>query len=187
MKSSLTILRRINLGLLCMCSLTLMVGSIKALPNAWSRPTKSLDAPLSYTVKVVSKQYGNVAETRAIASGAMDDFSWKTQPPTGAALVDLRCPHIDSLPLNANYEMLQQIKVRLAPVIGLNNMVSIQLSFSAHTPQGSYAHQLEKGVEIYCPVDHAHQEVVRFEMPLNGQLKKIVLADGTVIIVKVKQ
>ncbi len=185
MKSSLAIPTQAILRFLFLC-LLILVASIKVLPKAWSHQEKSLDAPLRYTVKVMSKQYGNVSETRAIASGEVDDFTWNRQPPISTAPVDARCPHIQNLPLDANHTMLQQIKVRLAPVVSLNKLASIQMSFSAHTPQGSYLHKLDNGTEINCPVDRAHQEIKRFDIPLNGKPRKIALTDGTNIIVSVK-
>ncbi len=185
MKSPLAISLQVILRSLYLC-LPLLLLSIKWLPNAWSHQEKSLDAPLHYTVKVMSKQYGNVSETRAIASGEVDDFTWNRQPPISSGPVDARCPRIESLPLDANHTMLRQIKVRLAPVVNLNKMASIQMSFSAHTPQGSYLHKLNNGREINCPIDRAHQEIKRFDIPLNGKPRKIVLADGTNILVSVK-
>ncbi|BBE09560.1 Uncharacterized protein MCB1EB_1399 [Mycoavidus cysteinexigens] len=144
---------------------------------------KSLDAPIHYTVKVVSKLYGNAQETRLIASGEVDDFTWKTVPPAGAVPIDRQCPDWENVPRDSEHAMLRQTKVRLAPIVGQDGVATIQLSFRAHAPQGTYLYKKKSGQKVRCPKDRVHHQIVRFTLPTNGVSKTIKLTDGTILTV----
>ncbi len=145
---------------------------------------KSLDAPIHYTVKVVSKLYGNSQETRLIASGEVDDFTWKTVPPTGAVPIDRQCSNWENMPRDSEHAMLRQTKVRLAPIVGHDGVATIQLGFRAHAPQGTYIETKKNGQKVRCPKDRMHHQIVRFTLPTNGGFKTIKLTDGTILMVR---
>ncbi|WP_258029548.1 DUF6013 family protein, partial [Burkholderia pseudomallei] len=70
------------------------------------------DGQLQYTVKVDSKQFGTMPETRKIRSGATDAYNWKSVPPSGAVPMPDAFPNADTLPRPANRAMLRQAQVR---------------------------------------------------------------------------
>lgn len=149
---------------------------------AYAEGPKPLDAALSYTVQVVSPIYGNSAETRSIASGESDDYTWKTVPPKGAVPVDPRCPGADTLPLDANHAMHRQTQVRVAPSVNAKGVARVQLSFQGHAP-GPMRTVRVGGASLQCPVDIDHHQILRFTMTLDGEPKTLHLQDGTTITV----
>jgi len=140
------------------------------------------DGPIRYTVKVVSKQFGNAQETRTLRSGETDDFTWRTTPPHGAVPTPDGCPDYASLPLDTNGAMVRQTQVRLAPIVASNGTANVQLSFRAQAPRGTHA-VTSGGKSLTCPDVVQHTQVIRFSMPTNGAAKTVKLADGTQITI----
>ncbi|WP_321868172.1 DUF6013 family protein [Paraburkholderia tropica] len=157
-----------------------------ALPAFATTPIKvtskaAPDGPIRYTVKVTSKLYGNSQETRTLRSGDTDDFTWRTQPPGGAAPVAQSCPDYGSLPLDANGAMVRQTQVRLAPIVAADGTANVQVSFRAQAPRGKPA----SGGS--CPEVVAHSEVLHFSMPTNGTVKTVTLSDGTQLAISAQR
>lgn len=140
------------------------------------------DGPIRYTVKVVSKRFGNAQETRTLRSGETDDFTWRTTPPGGAVPAPDGCPDLASLPLDANGAMIRQTQVRLAPIVASNGTANVQLSFRAQAPRGTHD-VTSGGKSLKCPDVAQHTQIVRFSMPTTGAAKTVKLADGTQITV----
>lgn len=140
------------------------------------------DGPIRYTVKVVSRQFGNAQQTRTLRSGETDDFTWRTTPPGGAVATPDGCPDVASLPLDANGAMVRQTQVRLAPIVASNGTANVQLSFRAQAPHGTHT-VTSGGKSLTCPAVTQHTEVVRFSMPTSGAAKTVKLTDGTQITV----
>ncbi|HTH61565.1 MAG TPA: DUF6013 family protein [Paraburkholderia sp.] len=140
------------------------------------------DGPIRYTVKVMSKQFGDAQQTRTLRSGETDDFTWRTTPPGGAVPTPEGCPDMASLPLDANGAMVRQTQVRLAPIVASNGTANVQLSFRAQAPRGTQT-VTSGGKSLTCPAVVQHAEVVRFSMPTSGAAKTVKLADGTQITI----
>jgi hypothetical protein len=140
------------------------------------------DGPIKYTVKVVSKQYGNSQETRTIRTGQTDDFTWKTVPPGGAVAATDQCPNYSSLPLDANGAMLRQTQIRFAPVVAQDGTATVQLSVLAQAPHGTVAVDAG-GKKVQCPNVASLTQIVRFTMPTNGSVKTLKLSDGSEVSV----
>ncbi|HEY1609189.1 MAG TPA: DUF6013 family protein [Paraburkholderia sp.] len=140
------------------------------------------DGPIRYTVKVVSRQFGNAQETRTLRSGETDDFTWRTTPPGGAVPTPDGCPDMASLPLDANGAMIRQTQVRLAPIVASNGTANVQLSFRAQAPRGTHS-VTSGGKSLSCPQVTQHSQVIRFSMPTTGAAKTVKLADGTQITI----
>lgn len=138
------------------------------------------DGPIRYTVKVMSKQYGDAQQTRTLRSGETDDFTWRTTPPGGAVATPDGCPDVASLPLDANGAMIRQTQVRLAPIVASNGTANVQLSFRAQAPHGTRT-VTSGGKSLTCPNVVQHAEVIRFSMPTTGVAKIVKLSDGTQI------
>ncbi len=136
------------------------------------------DGPIRYTVKVVSKRFGNAQDTRAIRSGETDDFTWKTVPPGGPVPAAQSCPDYSSLPLDANGAMIRQTQIRLAPIVAENGAANVQLSFQAQSPRGK---------KNDCPDVASYSQVVRFSMQTNGSAKTLTLSDGTQVTVSAQR
>jgi hypothetical protein len=171
-------LRAVGYGIsLCGIALCAIAGSAQAQVRDVLGP--SADGAVHYSVQVVSKRYGNAQQTRVIRSGQVDDFTWKSVPPGGAAPTPDGCSYPADLPLDANHAMVRQVQVRLAPVVDKPGTASMQLSFLAHTPQGVTLVNQARGKPLKCPKDLTHSQVVRFTMSLNGAPKILTLDDGT--------
>jgi hypothetical protein len=144
------------------------------------------DGPIQYTVKVVSKEFGNAQETRTLRSGQTDDFTWKTVPPGGSVSVNNQCPGYADLPLDANGALLRQTRIRLAPIVASDGTATVQLSFQAQAPRGK-ATVKSGGKTLTCPTFAATNQVLRFAMPTNGTVKTLTLTDGTQVSVSAKR
>lgn len=144
------------------------------------------DGPIQYTVKVVSKEFGNSQETRTLRSGQTDDFTWKTVPPGGSVSVSNQCPGYADLPLDANGALLRQTRIRLAPIVASDGTATVQLSFQAQAPRGKAAVK-NGGKTQTCPTFVTSNQVLRFAMPTNGTVKTVTLNDGTQISVSAKR
>jgi hypothetical protein len=144
------------------------------------------DGPIRYTVKVTSKDFGNVQETRTIRSGESDDFTWKTVPPGGAVAATDQCPDYTSYPLDTNGAVLRQTQIRFAPVVANDGTATVQLSFQAQTPHGTKS-VTNAGKTLKCPNDVRLSQIVRFSMPTNGSAKTLTLSDGTQVVVSAKR
>ncbi|HEV3422271.1 MAG TPA: DUF6013 family protein [Paraburkholderia sp.] len=144
------------------------------------------DGPIRYTVKVMSKQFGNVQETRTIRSGESDDFTWKTVPPGGPVAAPDQCPNYASLAVDTNGAMIRQTQIRFAPVVANDGTATVQLSFQAQTPHGTKT-VTNAGQTLKCPNDVKISQIVRFTMPTNGSTKTLTLSDGTQVAVSAKR
>jgi hypothetical protein len=144
------------------------------------------DGPIRYTVKVTSKEFGNVQETRTIRSGESDDFTWKTVPPGGAVAATDQCPDYTSYPLDSNGAVLRQTQIRFAPVVANDGTATVQLSFQALAPHGT-KNVTSAGKTFKCPNDVRLSQIVRFSMPTNGSAKTLTLSDGTQVVVSAKR
>jgi len=140
------------------------------------------DGPIRYTVKVVSKPFGNAQQTRTLRSGETDDFMWRTTPPGGPVATPGGCPGIASLPLDTNGAMVRQTQVRLAPIVSSKGTANVQLSFRAQAPHGTHT-VTSGGKSLTCPNVVQHTQVIRFSMPTTGAAKTVRLSDGTQITV----
>lgn len=148
---------------------------------------KSPDEKVAYTVKIISKVYGNNQQTRQIASGQTDDYTWKTTPPGGAAALPAKCASGHDWPLDENGALLRQTRVRLAPVVDNAGTANVQLSFDALTPQTSAPKQGAANADPNaCPPVTSTSEIVRFTLTLNSKPKTVTLKDGTQITISAK-
>jgi len=140
------------------------------------------DGPIKYTVKVVSKTYGNAQETRTIRSGQTDDYTWKTVPPGGAVTASDRCPNYGSFSLDANGAVQRQMRIRLAPTVAADGTANVQLSVQASAPHGKVSAKAV-GKALQCPGISTLSQIVRFTMPTNGSAKTVSLSDGSQVTV----
>ncbi len=143
--------------------------------------------PIKYTVKVASKSFGNLQETRTISSGQTDDFNWKAATTAGATPVPEQCPGYSSLALDANGALARQISVRLAPIVADDGTASIQMSVQASVPKNRTTTVTTGGKTLQCPQVTAMSQVVRFTMPTTGAAKTVALNDGTRVTVSAKR
>lgn len=134
--------------------------------------------PIQYTVKVASKSFGNLQETRTISSGQTDDFNWKSDAPSGAVPVPAQCPNYATLALDPNGAVVRQMHIRLAPMVATNGMATVQMSVQASAPKGKTSVKTG-GTTLQCPLMMAMSQVVRFTMPTDGAAKIVTLNDGT--------
>lgn len=143
------------------------------------------DGQLQYTVKVDSKQFGTMQETRKIRSGETDDYNWKSVPPSGAVPMLDACPNADTLPRDANGAMVRQAQVRLAPAVDSKGVANVQLSFQASAPSGTKKVTVN-GKALQCPNVVAVSQVKWLSIPTGGS-KSITMRDGTKITVSIKR
>ncbi|GAB5100107.1 DUF6013 family protein [Caballeronia sp. HLA56] len=137
------------------------------------------DGPIKYSVKMVSKSFGNEQETRTIRSGQSDDFTWQGAAPAGAQPVPDGCPQAASVPHSADGAAVRQVQIRFAPVIADNGAANVQISFRAYAPKGVNKVTVG-GKSLQCPVDNRFSQVVRFSMSTStGSKKTVTLDDGT--------
>jgi hypothetical protein len=144
------------------------------------------DGPIPYTVKVMSKQFGNAQETRTIRSGETDDFNWKTVPPGGPVAATDQCPNYATLPLDADGAMIRQTQVRLAPVVAPDGTATVQMSFQAQAPRGTSTVKAGNKA-MQCPKSIMLSQIVRFTLPTNGSVKTLTLSDGSQVAVSAKR
>ncbi|MCM2493085.1 DUF6013 family protein [Burkholderia glumae] len=142
------------------------------------------DGQFQYTVKVDSKRYGASQETRKIRSGEIDDFNWKSVPPSGAVAMPDGCPDADSAPRDANGAMVRQTQVRLAPAVDAKGVATVQVSFQASAPDGT-ASVTTGGKTLQCPKAVTVSEVRRVSIPIKGGAKTLVLRDGTRVTISI--
>ncbi len=143
--------------------------------------------PIKYTVKVASKSFGNLQETRTISSGQTDDFNWKTASTAGATPVPEQCPGYSSLALDANGAVVRQISVRLAPIVADDGTADVQMSVQASLPKGRSTTVKKGGKTLQCPQVTAMSQVLHFTMPTTGAVKTVALNDGTRVSVSAKR
>ncbi len=144
------------------------------------------DGPIKYTVKVVSKTYGNAQETRTIRSGQTDDYTWKTLPPGGAVTAAEHCPNYASLSLDANGTVQRQMRIRVAPTVAEDGTANVQLSVQASAPHGKTSVKAG-GKTLQCPGVSTLSQIVRFTMPTNGHPKTITLSDGSQVTISAQR
>ena len=144
------------------------------------------DGPIKYTVKIASKVFGNVQETRTISSGQTDDYNWKTTPPGGAVAVPENCPNRATMTLDPNGAAMRSISVRLAPVVAPDGTATVQLSVQGTAPKGK-APAKAGGKALQCPQLATLSQVVRFTMPTNGSAKTVGLSDGSKVTVSAQR
>ncbi|AJY18182.1 MULTISPECIES: DUF6013 family protein [Burkholderia] len=141
---------------------------------------------LEYTVKVDSKTFGSMQETRKIRSGETDDFNWKSVPPSGAVAMPDGCPNAQNLPRDANGAMVRQTQVRLAPSVDAKGIANVQMSFQAAAPKGTRS-VTAGGKSLQCPDVVAVSQVKWVSLSTNGGSKSITMNDGTKVTVSIKR
>jgi len=163
--------------LCCLLSLSMAADVAHATPSIRVLSEVANDGPIKYTVKMTSKTWGNMQETRTIRSGQMDDFTWQSVPAGGSQDVSDACPGIESI-RNASGMTVRQIKIRFAAVISNRGDADVQLGFQGHAPKGSTG-VMVNGKKVQCPADNAFSQMVHFTMPTGGSAKIVTLGDGT--------
>jgi hypothetical protein len=164
-------------------ALAMLAASVaQATPGVKVQSEAANDGPIKYTVKMVSKNYGNEQETRTIRSGQTDDFTWQRPAPGTPQQVPDGCPDAASIPRSAEGAAIRQVQIRFASVVADNGSANVQVSFQAHAPRGTKKVTVN-GKSLQCPVDNAFSQVVRFSMPTNGAQKTVTLTDGTQLTV----
>jgi hypothetical protein len=164
------------------CAATALSSAAYATPPITVTSTTPTDGPIRYAVKVASKVFGNLQETRTIRSGETDDFNWRTLPPGGAVPVPKRCPNYSVLTLDPNGAVVRQIRIRLAPIVDKDGTANVQMSVEGSAPQGRMT--VKAGDEtLQCPNVTTMSQVLRFTMPTNGAAKTMALTDGTRVTV----
>lgn len=144
------------------------------------------DGPIKYTVKIVSKAFGNVQETRTIRSGQVDDFNWKTTPPGGAVAVPENCPNHSTMTFDSNGAAMRSISVRLAPIVAADGTATVQMSVQGTAPKGKAAAKAG-GKALQCPQLATVSQVLRFTMQTNGTAKTVGLSDGSKVTVSAQR
>ncbi|HEV3104301.1 MAG TPA: DUF6013 family protein [Trinickia sp.] len=144
------------------------------------------DGPIQYTVKVVSKSFGDAQDTRTIRSSETDDFTWRSPPPGGVVSASDQCPNYASLPVDPNGDVLRELRIRLAPIVAPDGMATVQMSVQASAPHGKVPVKVG-GKTLQCPGRATLNQVVRFTMPTNGRAKTVALRDGSQVTVSAKR
>ena len=144
------------------------------------------DGPIKYTVKIASKVFGNVQETRTISSGQTDDYNWKTAAPGSAVPVPENCPNRSNMTLDANGVAMRSLSVRLAPVVAADGTATVQMSVQGTAPKGKTAVKVD-GKALQCPQLATLSQVVRFTMPTSGSAKTVSLSDGSKVTVSAQR
>lgn len=155
----------------------LLSASAYATPSIKVLSEVANDGPIKYTVKMTSKTWGNMQETRTIRSGQTDDFTWQSVPVDGSRDVSDSCTGVESI-RNASGMSVRQIKIRFAAVISNSGDANVQLSFQGHAPKGATSLTVG-GKKIQCPMDNSFSQMLHFSMPTGGSAKSIALGDGT--------
>ena len=143
------------------------------------------DGPIKYTVKVVSKTYGNAQDTRTIRSGQTDDYTWMTPPPGGPVTIPEKCPNYATFTLDTNDEAQREMRIRLAPTVAEDGTATVQLSVHASAPHGKISAK-SGGKTLQCPGVSTLSQVVRFTMSTDGSAKTITLSDGSRVTISAK-
>ncbi|KVE25137.1 hypothetical protein WS67_19340 [Burkholderia singularis] len=179
--------QRISTALVAPCAAALLsMSAAHAAPPIKASILGGNDGQLRYTVKVESKQFGTMQETRKIRSGETDDFNWKSVPPGGAAPMPDACPNAAALPRDANGAMVRQTQVRLAPSVDDKGIANVQISFQASAPGGAKA-VTAGGKALQCPNVVTVSQVKWISIPTAGGSKSMTLSDGTKVTVSVKR
>jgi Family of unknown function (DUF6013) len=152
---------------------SLAVAQVQPMPEAFAPRVK-------YTVKVASKVYGNVQETRILRSGQTDDYTWRIAAPGAPASVPPRCPNASRVPVDTNGRPVRQIQLRLAPIVDPHHVADLQLYFSGRTIQG-VTNATVGGKKIACPNDVSFSQVTHLTLAIDGKSKTVTLSDGTQI------
>jgi Family of unknown function (DUF6013) len=164
------------------CAVAALSPAAHATPPITVTSTTPTDGPIQYTVKVASKSFGNLQETRTIRSGETDDFNWRTLPPSGAVRVPEQCPNYSVLALDPNGAVVREIRIRLAPIVAKDGTATVQLSVQGSAPKGRMT--VKAGDKtLQCPHVTTMSQVLRFTMPTNGAAKIVALNDGTRVTV----
>lgn len=163
-----------------------LAGLAQAAPPITITSKTPADGPIKYTVKVVSKTYGDVQDTRTIRSGQTDDYTWKNTPPGSAVSASEQCPNYGSMSLDANGTVQRQMRIRLAPTVAADGTATVQMSVQASTPRGKSSVKVH-GKTLQCPSVATLSQVVRFTMPTNGSAKTVSLSDGTQVTVSAQR
>jgi hypothetical protein len=176
--------RRSNVSRIFVGALAMgVIISAHATPGIKVQNEAANDGPIKYTVKMVSKNYGNESETRTIRSGQTDDFTWQGSAPGGAQAVADDCPNASAVPKSANGAAVRQVQIRFASVVGDNGAANVQISFRAYAPKGVSTVKVG-GKNLQCPTDNRFSQIVRFSMPTStGSKKTVTLDDGTQLTV----
>ncbi|MGG1943583.1 DUF6013 family protein [Trinickia sp. NRRL B-1857] len=161
-------------------------GLAQAAPPITVTSKTPADGPIKYTVKVASKTYGNVQDTRTIRSGQTDDYTWKSTPPGAAVSASEPCPNYGSMSLDANGTVQRQMRIRLAPTVAADGTATVQMSVQASTPHGKTSVKVH-GKTLQCPGVDMLSQVVRFTMPTSGSAKTVTLSDGTQVTVSAQR
>jgi Family of unknown function (DUF6013) len=171
-----------TLARIAACALTAFACGAYAAPPITVTSETPPEGPIKYTVKVASKSFGNVQETRTISSGQTDDFNWKAASANGAAPVPEGCPNYSALALDPNGAAVRQLSIRLAPIVASDGTATVQMSVQGTVPKGKSTVQAG-GKTLQCPQMTTLSQVVRFTMPTNGTSKTVALNDGTRVTV----
>lgn len=158
-------------------ALGFLASSAHATPGIKVMSEVANDGPIKYTVKMVSKAWGNEQETRTIRSGQTDDFTWQSKPAGGAQNVPDACPDVGSI-RNAIGVTVRQVKIRFSAVIASNGDADVQLNFQGHAPRAATTVTVA-GKKLQCPTDNSFSQMVHFTMPTGGAEKSLTLSDGT--------
>src|SRR5215469_1665881 len=90
-------------------ALAMFAATAQATPDIKVLSETPNDGPIKYTVKMVSKNFGNEQETRTIRSGQTDDFTWQGSAPSGAQAVPDACPQAAAVPKSADGAAVRQV------------------------------------------------------------------------------
>ncbi|GLU34605.1 DUF6013 family protein [Trinickia caryophylli] len=183
----MSVCRRSFIVLACAVAAASLPAAAYAAPPITVTSKTPADGPIKYTVKVASKTFGNVQETRTIRSGQTDDFNWKTVPPGGAVAVGTQCPNYSALTLDANGAAMRSLSIRLAPIVASDGTAAVQMSVQASAPQAKPAAAKPGAKSAQCPSVTVVSQVVRFSMPTNGASKTVSLKDGTKVTVSAQR
>jgi hypothetical protein len=168
------------------CAAALSSVAAYAAPPITVTSKAPADGPIKYTVKVVSKVFGNVQETRTISSGQADDYNWKTAPPGGAVAVPENCPNRSEMTLDPNGAAMRALSIRLAPDVAADGTATMQMSVQGTAPKGKAAMKAG-GKTLQCPQLAILSQIVRFTMPTNGSAKMVGLSDGSKVTVSAQR
>ncbi|CAN7356034.1 DUF6013 family protein [Trinickia sp. LjRoot230] len=175
----------VALAYVAACSLGALGAAAYAAPPITVTSKTAADGPIKYTVKVASKSFGNVQETRTIRSGQSDDFNWKTVPPGGAVPMPEHCPNSSGLAVDVNGAAMRSISVRLAPIVAPDGTATVQLSVQAAAPKAKAS--AKAAGKAQCPQMVTVSQVLRFTMPTTGSAKTVSLSDGSKVTVSAQR
>ena len=176
----------VALARVAVCAAAISSAAAYAAPPITVTSKTPADGPIKYTVKIASKVFGNVQETRTISSGQTDDYNWKTTPPGGAVAVPEDCPNRSAMTLDPNGAAMRSLGVRLAPVVAADGTATVQMSVQGTAPKGKTTVKAG-GKALQCPQLATLSQVVRFTMPTSGSAKTVSLSDGSKVTVSAQR